>query len=82
MSDEQTTNDERTMNEERALSEALTVIDGGASAPNAVLKSITITGFKSMLPKTTLEFAPGITAIIVPNGNLSHADRVGAVLRY
>ncbi|MDQ3097944.1 MAG: AAA family ATPase, partial [Chloroflexota bacterium] len=69
MSDEQTTNDERTVNEERALTEALTVIDGGASAPNAVLKSITITGFKSMLPKTTLEFAPGITAIIGPNGS-------------
>ena len=39
------------------------------SAPNAVLKSITITGFKSVLAKTTLEFAPGITAIIGPNGS-------------
>ena len=51
------------------MSDELKVLEGGVSAPNAVLKSITITGFKSVLAKTTLEFAPGITAIIGPNGS-------------
>ena len=43
------------------------VIDGGVS--NAVLKTLTMTGFKSFVHQTHLEFAPGITAIIGPNGS-------------
>src|SRR5204862_6737823 len=46
----------------------LTVIDGGLRAPNVVLKTHTLTGFKSFVHKSHLEFAPGITAIIGPNG--------------
>ncbi|HYK98877.1 MAG TPA: AAA family ATPase [Candidatus Acidoferrales bacterium] len=49
--------------------EELKVIDGGVSAPNAVLKTLTMTGFKSFVHRTHLEFAPGITAIIGPNGS-------------
>ncbi|MDQ6857741.1 MAG: chromosome segregation protein SMC [Chloroflexota bacterium] len=50
--------------------EELTVIEGGnASGANAVLKTLTVTGFKSFVQPTTLEFAPGITAIIGPNGS-------------
>src|SRR5713101_5486860 len=45
------------------------VIDGGVSAPNAVLKTLTLTGFKSFVHRTHLEFAPGITAVIGPNGS-------------
>ncbi|MDQ2913390.1 MAG: hypothetical protein M3T56_09055, partial [Chloroflexota bacterium] len=38
-------------------------------APNAVLKTLTMTGFKSFVHRTHLEFAPGITAVIGPNGS-------------
>jgi chromosome segregation protein len=51
------------------MSDELKVIDGGQSAPNAVLKTLTMTGFKSFVHRTHLEFAPGITAIIGPNGS-------------
>jgi len=47
--------------------ESMRVIDGGVS--NAVLKTLTVTGFKSFVHRTHLEFAPGITAIIGPNGS-------------
>ncbi len=47
----------------------LKVIEGGVSAPNAVLKTLDVTGFKSFVHKTHLEFAPGITAVIGPNGS-------------
>jgi len=51
------------------MSDELTVIEGGAGRPNAVLRTATIVGFKSFMNKTTIEFAPGITAIIGPNGS-------------
>ncbi|HEY3217858.1 MAG TPA: AAA family ATPase [Candidatus Limnocylindria bacterium] len=51
------------------MSDDMKVIDGGVSAPNAVLKTLTMTGFKSFVHRTHLEFAPGITAIIGPNGS-------------
>ena len=51
------------------MSGDLKVIDGGQGAPNAVLKTLTMTGFKSFVHRTHLEFAPGITAIIGPNGS-------------
>src|SRR5437899_11818269 len=51
------------------MSDELKVIDGGQGAPNAVLKTLTLSGFKSSVDRTHLEFAPGITAIIGPNGS-------------
>ena len=51
------------------MSDELKILDGGQGAPNAVLKTLTMTGFKSFVHRTHLEFAPGITAIIGPNGS-------------
>ena len=55
--------------DQQVREEELTVIDGGVGAKNAVLKTLTMTGFKSFVGRTHLEFAPGITAIIGPNGS-------------
>ena len=59
--------------------EKLRVIEGGADKPRAVLRTLTVTGWKSFPSRTELEFAPGITAIVGPNGsgksNLSEALR-------
>jgi len=52
-----------------AMTDELKVIEGGNTGANAVLKTLTVTGFKSFTHTTTLEFAPGITAIIGPNGS-------------
>ena len=49
------------------MSDELRVIEGGGA--NAVLKTLTLTGFKSFVHRTHLEFAPGVTAIIGPNGS-------------
>src|SRR5919198_3661168 len=50
------------------MSDELKVIEGGAQA-HAVLRRLSLVGFKSFVHKTELEFAPGITAIIGPNGS-------------
>ena len=53
------------------MTEDLRVIEGGGNprGAHAVLKTLTMTGFKSFVHPTTLEFSPGITAIIGPNGS-------------
>ncbi|MEP7003389.1 MAG: AAA family ATPase, partial [Chloroflexota bacterium] len=51
------------------MTDELTLLEGGNTGANAVLKTLTVTGFKSFVHTTTLEFAPGITAIIGPNGS-------------
>jgi len=51
------------------VTDEIKVIEGGMGAPNAVLKTLTMTGFKSFVHTTHLEFAPGITAVIGPNGS-------------
>src|SRR5688500_10729064 len=51
------------------MSDELKLIEGGVSAPNAVLTSLTMTGITSLLQQPTLEVAPGMTAIIGPNGS-------------
>lgn len=56
------------MNDEHKPQE-LTVLEGGAAKPHAVLRSVEIVGLKSFMHKTRLEFAPGITAIVGPNGS-------------
>jgi chromosome segregation protein len=51
------------------VSDDLKIIEGGVGAPNAVLKTLEVTGFKSFVHRTRIEFSPGITAIIGPNGS-------------
>ena len=51
------------------MTDELKVIEGGNAGAHAVLKTLTMTGFKSFVHPTKLEFSPGITAIIGPNGS-------------
>ena len=41
------------------MTEELKVIEGGNTGANAVLKTLTLTGFKSFIHPTTLEFPEG-----------------------
>ncbi|HKW79080.1 MAG TPA: AAA family ATPase, partial [Candidatus Limnocylindria bacterium] len=60
--------------------EKLRVIEGGGDRPRAVLRTLTVTGWKSFPSRTELEFAPGITAIVGPNG--SGKSNLGEAIRW